>query len=73
MDPMSLLSSRRGLATRPELKESQALVAAACEAYNREKYAPFVPSVLLGFSTTSSEVAAVVRQKVSAVVMTSTP
>jgi outer membrane protein TolC len=42
-----------GLATRPELKESQALVAAACEAYKREKFAPFVPSVLLGFSTTS--------------------
>jgi outer membrane protein TolC len=40
-----------GLAARPELKESQALVAAACEAYRREKYAPFVPSVLLGFST----------------------
>lgn len=36
---------------RPELAESQALVAAACEAYNREKSAPFVPSVLLGFST----------------------
>ena len=42
-----------GLMTRPELKESQALVAAAIEAYRREKYAPFVPSVLLGFSTTS--------------------
>lgn len=42
-----------GLAARPELKESQALVAAACEAYKREKYAPFVPSVLLGFSTSS--------------------
>lgn len=40
-----------GLANRPELKESQALVAAACEAYQREKFAPFVPSVLLGFST----------------------
>ncbi|TWU47258.1 Outer membrane efflux protein [Rubripirellula tenax] len=40
-----------GLATRPELKESQALVAAACEAYQREKFAPFVPSVLMGFST----------------------
>lgn len=39
------------LQTRPELKESQALVAAACEAFKREKYAPFVPSVLLGFST----------------------
>jgi outer membrane protein TolC len=42
-----------GLATRPELKESQALVAAACEAYKREKVAPFVPSVLMGFSSTS--------------------
>ncbi len=42
-----------GLEKRPELKESQALVAAACEAYQREKYAPFVPSVLLGFSTSS--------------------
>ncbi|MBX3420591.1 MAG: TolC family protein [Pirellulaceae bacterium] len=42
-----------GLSARPELKESQALVAAACQAYKREKYAPFVPSVLLGFSTTS--------------------
>lgn len=39
------------LSTRPELKESQALVAAACDAYQREKYAPFVPSVLLGYST----------------------
>jgi len=42
-----------GLASRPELKESQELVAAACEAHRREKYAPFVPSVLLGFSTGS--------------------
>jgi outer membrane protein TolC len=50
-DEPSLIST--GLATRPELKESQALVAAACEAYKREKYAPFVPSVLLGFSSTS--------------------
>lgn len=40
-----------GLTTRPELKESQALVAAACEAYRREKVAPLVPSVLLGYST----------------------
>ena len=39
------------LGNRPELKEAQALVAAACDAYRREKYAPFVPSVLLGFST----------------------
>ncbi len=50
-DEASLISM--GLATRPELKESQALVAAACEAYKRERYAPFVPSVLLGFSSTS--------------------
>ncbi|MEM8735434.1 MAG: TolC family protein, partial [Planctomycetota bacterium] len=28
-----------------------ALVSAACDAYQREKYAPFIPSVLLGFST----------------------
>ncbi len=50
-DELSLIST--GLSARPELKESQALVAAACEAYKREKYAPFVPSVLLGFSSTS--------------------
>lgn len=49
LDRPSLIST--GLSTRPELKESQALVAAACEAYRREKYAPLVPSVLLGFST----------------------
>lgn len=39
------------LVSRPELKESQALVAAACEAYRRQRFAPFVPSALLGFST----------------------
>ncbi len=50
-DEASLIAA--GLATRPELKESQALVAAACEAYKREEFAPFVPSVLLGFSSTS--------------------
>ncbi|XZE20718.1 hypothetical protein SH449x_000603 [Pirellulaceae bacterium SH449] len=50
-DESTLISA--GLSTRPELKEMQSLVAAACEAYKREKYAPFVPSVLLGFSTTS--------------------
>ncbi len=42
---------RTGLANRPELKESQALVAAACEQHRRQKFAPFVPSVLLGFSS----------------------
>ncbi|MCA9190860.1 MAG: TolC family protein [Planctomycetales bacterium] len=39
------------LASRPELRESQALVALACEAYRREKFAPLTPSVLVGFST----------------------
>lgn len=48
-DKPSLIST--GLSTRPELKESQALVAAACEEFKRQKYAPFVPSVLLGYST----------------------
>lgn len=38
------------LTNRPELKESQDLVAAACERLKREKYAPLVPSVLLGAS-----------------------
>ncbi len=45
----SLIST--GLANRPELKEAQTLVAVACEQYKRQKYAPFIPSVLLGFST----------------------
>lgn len=49
MDKGTLIST--GLSNRPELKEAQALVAAACEQYKRQKYAPFVPSVLLGFST----------------------
>src|SRR5207244_799896 len=40
------------LANRPELKESQDLVSAACERLRREKYAPLVPSVLLGASYT---------------------
>lgn len=48
-DAASLIGT--GLASRPELKESGELVAAACEAYRREKYAPFVPSVVLGLST----------------------
>ncbi|QDT12513.1 TolC family protein [Stieleria marina] len=47
-DKSSLIST--GLSTRPELRESKALVAAACEAHRRERYAPFVPSVLLGYS-----------------------
>ncbi len=40
-----------GLSNRPELKQARSLVAAACEAYKRQKYAPLIPSVLLGFST----------------------
>lgn len=43
-----------GLSNRPELKEAQALVAAACDRFQRQKYAAFVPSVLLGFSTGGS-------------------
>ncbi len=38
------------LANRPELKESRDLVALACERLRREKYAPLVPSMLLGAS-----------------------
>ncbi|MCA9062787.1 MAG: TolC family protein [Planctomycetaceae bacterium] len=48
-DQSSLIGT--GLMNRPELKEAQALVAAACERHERQKLAPFVPSVLLGFST----------------------
>lgn len=48
MDRGSLIAN--GLRNRPELKQLQALVAAACERHQREKYAPFVPSVLLGLS-----------------------
>lgn len=48
-DKASLIGT--GLTNRPELKEAQALVAVACEQFQRQKYAPFVPSVLLGFST----------------------
>ncbi|MDA1230586.1 MAG: TolC family protein, partial [Planctomycetota bacterium] len=42
----------QGLHYRPELKEAQCLVGAACERYQRQKYGPFVPSVLLGMSQT---------------------
>lgn len=48
MDEGSLI--RTGLSNRPELKEHQALVSAACDRYQRQKYAPFVPSILLGLS-----------------------
>lgn len=49
LDQAALIAT--GLGNRPELKEARALVAAACEQYKRQQYAPFVPSVLLGFST----------------------
>src|SRR5690606_37159686 len=39
-----------GLSNRPELQEAQYLVAEACERLQREKYAPLLPSVLLGLS-----------------------
>lgn len=39
-----------GLRMRPELKEAQALVSAACQRYQQQKTAPLVPSLLLGFS-----------------------
>ncbi|MBD3675241.1 MAG: TolC family protein [Planctomycetaceae bacterium] len=48
-DQGTLIST--GLSNRPELKEAQNLVSAACDQYKRQKYAPLVPSVLLGFST----------------------
>ncbi|OAI54231.1 hypothetical protein AYO47_00520 [Planctomyces sp. SCGC AG-212-M04] len=44
----SLISN--GLMRRPELAEQRYLVCEACERLNREKYAPLVPSVLLGLS-----------------------
>lgn len=39
-----------GLSHRPELKEARCLVAEACERLQREKFAPLMPSVLLGMS-----------------------
>jgi outer membrane protein TolC len=39
-----------GLSRRPELAEQKHLVCEAVERLNREKYAPLVPSVLLGLS-----------------------
>lgn len=50
-DRDSLIST--GLTNRPELSQAQNLVASACEAFRREKYSPFVPSLLLGFSQTA--------------------
>lgn len=39
-----------GLSRRPELSEQRHLVCEAVERLNREKYAPLIPSVLLGMS-----------------------
>lgn len=39
-----------GLSRRPELSEQKHLVCEAVERLNREKYAPLIPSVLLGMS-----------------------
>jgi outer membrane protein TolC len=39
-----------GLSSRPEVGENSQLVAAACERLEREKYAPLLPSMLLGLS-----------------------
>ena len=48
MDPSGLISV--GLSNRPELAESQCLVAEAVERWRRERMAPLVPSVVLGMS-----------------------
>lgn len=40
----------QGLSARPEVQESQALVCEAVRRLERERYAPLVPSVLLGVS-----------------------
>lgn len=39
-----------GLSNRPEIAESRHLVCEAVERLNRERYAPLIPSVLLGLS-----------------------
>jgi len=39
-----------GLSRRPELAEQQQLVCEAIQRLNREKYAPLIPSILLGMS-----------------------
>lgn len=39
-----------GLSNRPELSESRHLICEAVERLNRERYAPLIPSVLLGVS-----------------------
>ncbi len=49
-DARSLVAT--ALSHRPELREQRALVDAACQRLQREKYAPLVPSILLGASYT---------------------
>ncbi len=56
--PLSFTSSEstahelvaQGLSRRPELAEHRQLVGEACERLRREKFAPLIPSVLLGVS-----------------------
>lgn len=48
MSAQSLVSI--GLSNRPEIAESRHLVCEAVERLNRERYAPLIPSVLLGVS-----------------------
>jgi outer membrane protein TolC len=48
LDPHGLVVL--GLNNRPELQEARCLVAEACERMQREKYAPLLPSLLLGLS-----------------------
>ena len=78
--PLNLVSLERdrsslihaGLSRRPELKEAQALVAAACERHQRETYAPFVPSVFWDSVRADSEEAMATHSAMSMVVTTST-
>jgi outer membrane protein TolC len=42
-----------GLSNRPELAEARYLVAEAVQRYQRERFAPFIPSVLLGVSNSA--------------------
>ncbi|MBC8350657.1 MAG: TolC family protein [Planctomycetes bacterium] len=51
MAPGELLAL--GLANRPELGEARHLVSEAVSRYERERFAPLLPSVLLGMSETS--------------------
>ncbi len=51
LEPRELLAI--GLSNRPELDEARHLVCEAVNRYERERYAPLLPSVLLGMSESS--------------------